>query len=145
MMKKLLFACLSGLVFTKAIAQDPDYDRVSARIVACYNRAQYDSIWQLFSKGMQQDLSPEKTTEFFSGVMSYYGKVSLAEYDHKNSAMVTYKLTFEQGVMALNFALDKNKNLAGISITPFTPGNLAVLERNSTKMSLPFEGEWTII
>jgi murein DD-endopeptidase MepM/ murein hydrolase activator NlpD len=144
MKKLLLYACCLSLLFTNAAAQSPDYDRISSRLVACYNKAQYDSIWQLFSKEMQGNLPATKTDEFFSGVMNYYGKIKQAKYDHQKSASVTYKLTFDEGMMALNFLLDNKQKITDLTITPFAPAELVELERNTTKLILPFEGEWTV-
>ncbi len=146
-MKKLLI--LATFLFISAMTSfaqsaEANYDLAAARLVELYNHAYYDSIWQLFSKSMQTALPLEKTIEFFSGVRKMCGNIDLYAYSHKSGRTATYKLTFEEGIRGLNFILDKDDKIAGLTIKQFEPGNLPVLVRNSTRLILPFNGAWNI-
>ena len=72
------------------------------------------------------------------------GNIEQSAYSHKSGRTATYQLTFEEGIRGLNFILDKDDKIAGLTIKQFEPGNLPVLVRNSTRLRLPFNGAWNI-
>jgi len=144
MKKILLLIHFLFMLLSSANAQSPQQALKSSQIVSFYNDARYDSIWRLFSKNMQNNLPLDKTTQFFSGVNNYYGKIEQSAYAYEQAGLATFKITFTKGVMALNFKLDNDDNISAISVTRFIPGDLPQLERNTTKLILPFNGEWII-
>ena len=138
-----LFCAISGLCYSQQA--EPEFDQKATKLVAYYNHAFYDSIWQMFSKEMQNALPIEKTIEFFSNVRKYYGNIDQFAFDHKRGRTATYKLTFAEGIRGLNFTLNNDKQISGLTITQFEPGNLPLMVRNTTKLMLPFNGVWTIL
>lgn len=50
-----------------------------------------------------------------------------------------------RALLAVNISIDNNSKINGLFIKPFTDDNLPKIERNTTKLKLPFNGEWTVV
>jgi hypothetical protein len=144
-MKRMLLFLSALLVVHMAVAQQmADYDRVSSKIVALYNAAQYDSIWYLYSKRMQEHQDLEAAKSFFADVKKEFDKMTGTQFDHRKESLVTYKLSFGGLDMFLGISLDNDNKINGMTITQYISSNAPVKERNTTKLSLPFAGQWDI-
>ena len=139
-----LFALCCLCITGTCLAQNQAQNTTANKILGYYNAAHYDSIWQLFSGESKPKIPQDKTIEFFASVQSKYGNIMKATYDHNKGHIATYKLNFENGVLALNFGLDKDQMLNGLTITPYVPNDLPSISRNKTDLILPFNGEWTV-
>ena len=47
-------------------------------------------------------------------------------------------------MFSLNISVDDNSKINGLYIKPFEPDNLPKIDRNKTKLVLPFNGAWTV-
>jgi murein DD-endopeptidase MepM/ murein hydrolase activator NlpD len=56
----------------------------------------------------------------------------------------SYKTTFDRSLASLNVSVDENSKINGIYVSAYVDNNLPKLERNATKLILPFAGEWNI-
>ena len=118
---------------------------ISAEFEKNYNSEEYQEIFEMFSDEMKSALPIEQTTDFFNGLNNQAGKITSREFiQYENGTYASYKTTFERGVFALNISLDKNSKINGLFVKPFKEDNLPKLERNQTKLILPFKGEWTV-
>jgi len=118
---------------------------ISAEFEKNYNSEEYQEIFEMFSDEMKTALPIEQTTDFFNGLNNQAGKITSREFiQYENGTYASYKTTFERGIFALNISLDKNSKINGLFVKPFKEGNLPKLERNQTKLILPFKGEWTV-
>jgi hypothetical protein len=48
-------------------------------------------------------------------------------------------------LFAINISLDNDSKINGLFVKPFKENNLPKMERNSSKLQLPFKGEWTVV
>jgi len=118
---------------------------ISAEFEKNYNSEEYQEIFEMFSDDMKTALPIEQTTDFFNGLNNQAGKITSREFiQYENGTYASYKTTFERGIFALNISLNKNSKINGLFVKAFKEGNLPKLERNKTKLILPFKGEWTV-
>ncbi|MCK9423097.1 MAG: peptidoglycan DD-metalloendopeptidase family protein [Bacteroidales bacterium] len=121
------------------------YKKVVERFTYYYNNNMSDSIFHILSKEMQEFLPIEKAKDFIASFTQQFGNITKTGFIRYNSSLAVYKAQFELGVLALNISLDKDSKINGISFKPYIPNNLPVMERNQTKLILPFENEWTVV
>ena len=118
--------------------------KVSAEFEKYYNSNEYQKIFDLFSPEMKSALPIEQTTDFLKGLKSQAGKIQKREFVKYEQTYASYKTTFELTVFAVNISLDNTGKINGLFVKPFKEDNLPKLERNETKLILPFNDEWTV-
>lgn len=111
-----------------------------------YNANNFDAIFSMFGSDMQNALPLNKTKEFLTGLNSQAGKITKRQFvKYENGTYASYKTKFERALFSVNISVDNNSKINGLLIKPFTDNNLPKIERNSTKLMLPFKGEWSVI
>lgn len=111
-----------------------------------YNSNKYDSIFYEFSPGMQKDFPLEKTVEFLTGLKSQAGQIVGRQFIRfEMGTYFLYKTKFERALFGVSISLDSNARINGLFVKPYTETNLPKIERNLTKLQLPFREEWTVI
>lgn len=141
MVRSLLFAFL--LFPAMLYAQEPaNYKAEAAILLNAYNQDDFASLFSTFDKGMQEHLTPEKGTAFFSSMKQSLGSMKSIEFMKKEGRAAEYKAIFEKGVLSAKMALDSNNILTGLLFGPYDDPKYPVIERNTTKLSLPFKGKW---
>ncbi|SHJ27936.1 Protein of unknown function [Mesonia phycicola] len=121
------------------------YKRVSAKFEEYYNSNEYQKVFDLFSTEMKSFLPIEKTTDLVNGLKTQAGKIEKREFTkYENGTYASYKTNFERALFSVNISLDKNGKINGLFVKPFKESNLPKLERNKTKLILPFKEEWTV-
>lgn len=110
-----------------------------------YNASQYDSIFNLFAPVMKQALPLEQTKDFLNTLKRQAGNITKREFIRYNGTSGIYKSSFEKTTLSLNVSTDENLKINGLFIKPYTEDNIPAMERNITKLILPFHGEWTVV
>ena len=110
-----------------------------------YNRGDYRAIFNSFGPEMQKALPLEQTEEFLTGLMQQAGQIEQRTFSWYEQSYACYKTQFERALFSLNISISRDQTINGLFIRPFKERNMPVLKRNSTKMSLPFKEEWTVI
>ncbi|MGV8138569.1 MAG: isochorismatase family protein [Mangrovibacterium sp.] len=121
------------------------HKKVADLFEAFYNSEKYDSIFALFSNEMANYLPKDKTMEFLSGLNAQAGKIQERQFMNYQSTAAIYKTKFERARMIVNISVDANAKINGLFIRPFTDGDFPELQRNTTKLILPFNDEWTVV
>src|SRR5436190_17616508 len=127
-----------------AQAEKTSYKIIADKFEANYNSGNYDSIFTMFSPEMQSALPLDKTVEFLEGIKIQAGQITQRQFIKYQQTYASYKTNFERAVFALNISVDNNSKINGLFIKPFADDNLPKMIRNSTKLKLPFKGEWTV-
>ncbi len=136
----LLFA--SSLIFAQT--EEANDKKISKNFEKLYNSNDYNGIFDLFSVDMQNTLPKEQANDFFVGLKTQAGKISAREFNkYVRDGFASYKTTFENGIFAINISTDNETKINGLYIEPFKEDNLPKIERNITKLILPFNDEWT--
>lgn len=138
---------LLAIVFSSCRAQvkNPSTDDVTIKLVGYYNHAAYDSIFHLFSQEMQRALPLNKTIEFFTGLNNEAGLLARNKFVDTLKNFSRYRADFDKGIFWLNIAVDKEGKIDGLNLRAYDGPDLAIkMTRNSTKLALPFSGEWFV-
>lgn len=145
MKKSILFLAILLPLFSFGQTEKETYKKVSAEFEELFNAEEYQNIFDLFSPQMKAALPIEKTTDFVKGLKSQVGKIEKMEFtSYENGTYASYKTKFERGLFAVNISLDNDAKINGLFVKPFQESKLPTLERNETKLILPFRGEWTV-
>jgi hypothetical protein len=133
----LILVCSS--IHLSAQTETPVYKATTAKFVSFYNTERYDSILSMLTDGMKTVLP----ATFFKENLQPLGKISNTQFLKYQAPYTVYKVTFEKALFTLNIALDNSTKIAGFNFAPYKEVN--VMQRNITKMKLPFKGEWTVL
>jgi len=120
------------------------YQTVADEFENNYNQENFENIFNSFSTEMKSALPIDKTIAFLTGLKGQAGKIEKREFVKYQSSYASYKTTFERGVFALNISIDEKSKINGLFIKPYVPDNLPKIERNATKLILPFKEAWTV-
>lgn len=146
-MKKALLILTLSLIIQMCFGQPENaaYKRIGNKFEAFYNSEKYDSIFAMFSTEMAQYLPLDKTRDFLKGLNSQVGKISQRQFVKYQATYASYKTNFERAIFALNISIDNHSQINGLFIKPFVNDSLPILEKNKSKMILPFHDEWTVV
>jgi len=120
------------------------YKTVADSFELNYNADNFDAIFSSFSSEMQNALPIDKTKEFLTGLKTQAGKITKRQFVKYEQTYASYKTNFERALFAVNISVDKNSKINGLFVKPFKENNLPKLDRNKTKLILPFKDEWTV-
>lgn len=146
-MRTFIIAIVANLIVTNTFGQTEKaaYKTIADKFELNYNNDNYDSIFVMFSDVMQKALPLDKTTDFLKDLKSQAGRITKRQFiKYVNGSYASYKTNFERALFALNISIDNDSKINGLFVKPFTDENLPKIERNSTKLKLPFKGEWTV-
>ncbi len=144
-MKKILFIFLIFFASSLNAQEKSNYKKVAEKFQSFYNSGDYESIFNLFDQNMKKAMPLEKANTFFSQNMKAdLGLIKKMEfYKYKQTAHI-YKTTFDNAVFDVLISLDAKNAINELYVSPHAFDNLPKLERNITKMILPFQEEWTV-
>ena len=147
-MKHILLIIAITLTANLSFAQTEKetYKVVAEKFVKNYNADRFEIIFSMFSDEMKKAVPLDKITSFLTNLKSQAGKITKREFvKYESGNVALYKTNFERALYGLNLSLDHNSNINGFLVKPFKdPRNLPKMERNTTKLILPFKGEWTV-
>lgn len=145
-MKKFILAIVMALLAHSTFAQtESDGSRyILDKFQKHYNTIQFDSIFAMFSADAKISLPLDKTKGFLNQLNSGFGKITKRTFLTNQEAFSVYKTELEKGIIILSVAVDNNRAITGLYAKPYQPDTLPKLDRNITKMHLPFKGEWTV-
>ena len=143
-MKNLLILIVFLSTFTSANSQNEkdNYKQVSTKFVSLFNQSKNDSIVAMFSQEMNAALPIEKFTQVSAGLKSQLGSIKKIRFVRLQSTSAFYETTFDNAVLGMTISLNSSNEITGLLIKPYTETKEIV--RNTTKMKLPFKGEWLV-
>ena len=143
-MKNILFLITFLSIFNSANSQieKENYKQVSTRFVSFYNVDKNDSIVAMFSLEMNAALPLDKFSQVTAGLKVQFGAIKKIRFVRIQSASALYETTFDKAVLGMTITLNPKNEIAGLLFKPYTEAKEIV--RNTTKMKLPFKGEWSV-
>ncbi|MCV9387764.1 peptidoglycan DD-metalloendopeptidase family protein [Reichenbachiella ulvae] len=144
-MKYFFLSLLLGMSNTM-IAQNEssNYSKAALQFQQFYNATEYDSIFELYDDGMRGELSRDKSQAFLSSLYAQVGAIQTMEFSRfEEQVVAVYKTTFERATLAINMVVSPSGQITGLRVLPFVEA--ATMERNMSKMILPFKEEWTVV
>ena len=146
-MKNIVVPLILALMVNLSFAQTEKatYKTVADSFEKNYNADNFDAIFSAFSPEMQSALPLDKTQDFLTGLKTQAGQITKREFVKYEQTYASYKTTFERALFAVNISVDNNSKINGLFVKPYKESDLPKIERNTTKLLLPFKGEWTVI
>ena len=143
-MKNILILITFLSIFNSANSQieKDNYKQVSTNFVSFFNESKNDSIVAMFSSEMNAALPIEKFTQVSAGLKSQLGSIKKIRFVRLQSASALYETTFDNAVLGMTLTLNPENEIAGLLFKPYTEAKEII--RNTTKMKLPFNGEWSV-
>ncbi|MDR2706638.1 MAG: peptidoglycan DD-metalloendopeptidase family protein [Planctomycetaceae bacterium] len=152
-MRKICLFILLVITFNCAtiqVGKTDDHDILIHSFEENYNQNNYEMIFQTFSTEMQKALPLDAAKTFFANLKSQAGnilkwKLIKSELVKNKQTNLSYKTTFEKNEFLVNFFIDNSSKFSGLWIKPFTENTLPIIERNTSKLILPFTDEWYVV
>ena len=147
-MKTFLFLLLLCCVLETAHAQTEKLINKAAadNFEKSYNADDLNGVFNLFADVMQKALPIDQTKEFLNGLKTNGGKITQREFiKYNNGTYAAYKTKFERALLTLNISVDGAGKINGLFVKAYTDESLPKIERNTTKLLLPFKDEWTVV
>jgi hypothetical protein len=144
---KQLFLFITVLISTSSFSQqgEDNYASVAKNFEAFYNAGTYENIFNLFDDEMKAALPLDKTIEFLgSNLKQNLGKIQSMDFLKTKETAHIYKTSFKNGTFDILISLNDSDQINGLYVSQHIPDNLPTLERNITKMMLPFKEEWFV-
>jgi murein DD-endopeptidase MepM/ murein hydrolase activator NlpD len=139
----LLIVTATGLCFGQSESDGSKY--TMAKFQQFYNAGQADSIFNLFSTDSKTALPLDKTKAFLTQLKNNFGAIKQSRFVNYQDEFAVYKTDLERGTISLRLRTDQHKAITGIYAKPYeAPAVPQVQKPNTTKMQLPFKGEWTV-
>ena len=121
------------------------YKTISDSFEVNFNSDNFDAIFANFSIEMQKALPLAKTKDFLRGLKQQAGKITKREFVKYEQTYASYKTNFERALFAVNISIDDNFQINGLFVKPFKADDLPIIRRNTTKLIMPFNEEWTVV
>ena len=142
-MKKLILLSTALLLLNIGFTQTEKdiFKQVSTKFVAFFNANQNDSVIAMFSPEMNAALPIDKFSEFNRGLKKQFGQIKKIRFVRVQNTTALYETSFDTAVLGMTITLNNQYQIAGLLFKPYTEAK--VIERNTTRIKLPFKGEWT--
>ncbi|MCX7548436.1 M23 family metallopeptidase [Xanthomarina sp. F1114] len=145
MNKRLLVFLLLFVTITSFSQEKDKYKKVVAQFEAYYNDVNFDAIYYMYNYKVKRTSSLGKTRTFFNNLHRELGPIDKIEFRKQIDQSELYKITFGSELRDLEIQLDQYNRFSSFELTYHKPDGLTVLERNITKMTLPFNEEWFVL
>ncbi|HEY3429639.1 MAG TPA: peptidoglycan DD-metalloendopeptidase family protein [Cyclobacteriaceae bacterium] len=142
-----IFLAILIFMTTVVVAQQietADYKAVAAKFEKYYNNGSADSLFAMLSPETQKALPLDKLSSVTTALHMQMGKIVQRDFLKYEGPAIVYKTKLERGLLTLTLAIDSNSKLTGLLFKPYAEPNLPKMERNTTKLKLPFKEEWTV-
>jgi len=146
-MKKLIAPLIILGFTTMAFGQEEKEisKKAASEFRSLFNQDKYEAIFEMFSPEMKNALPLEQTLEFLQNLTAQAGTLKTLEFIKYEQGMVAlYKAQFERALLGLNLSVDQNEKINGLLLKPYQEVTQPTMDRNTTKLILPFNEEWTV-
>jgi hypothetical protein len=142
-MKKyfLLLFCMCTVAYSQN--ELPRYANAVSQFATLYNAQDYQGVYELYDVTMKKALTEEENRQFLSdNVNRVMGNIQEWEFVGYQRGAHVYRTLFDRALTDIMISLSPQDNkINGFYIGPPKPLGVAILERNATKMIIPFEEE----
>lgn len=136
---------LLSSIFATAQTEKAMYKKVADAFEQHYNNNNHEAIFASFNDLMKSRVPKDKLQHFLTNLKTQAGALVKREFINYEQDAAFYKATFEKATFGLYVATTGKDDISGLLIKPYKDTSATpVLERNTTKMILPFKGEWTV-
>ncbi|RZJ87118.1 MAG: peptidase M23 [Chryseobacterium sp.] len=131
---------------TSAVAQQesPQAKSMIKLFTEYFNTGHYDQISSLFNEKAKSKFPTERTMVFLQQLQSKYGNIKSTTFMSVENTFTTYITDLDKGQVVIGIAVDSLSTINGLFAKPYETVVPLKVKRNTTKLSLPFSGEWSI-
>ena len=143
-MRKFLFIAIILFPMMSFSQEKDNYKEASKQFMLHFNAADYEAIFNMFDDSMKSSLPKEQAVPFLEDMASRLGKIKSMSFSNTKQTAHNYKTTFDEGFQDILIYLNAENEVGGLFVLPHKPADLSKLNRNTTKMILPFNDEWYV-
>lgn len=122
-----------------------NYAEAASRFMAMYNDGDYGAIYDGMDPEAQKALPRQQTLTFLEqNVKQLMGAITAMNFDRVDKGAHIYRTDFERAVAEIVISLTPQNRMNGFRINPIKDPDIPIIERNITKMILPFREEWFV-
>jgi hypothetical protein len=145
-MQKLCLACVCVFLTSLASGQGRSketFSEIANRMVKAINAADYVGVRKDFNQGMLKAFPVEECKVIFKSISHDFGKINKLEPPRfESAAKAVFVARCERGALDFILILDKQGQVDGMLFERHS--DLAVPQKNETKLALPFKGSWLV-
>jgi hypothetical protein len=120
------------------------FKEVVQRLVQAINAQDYPAIRQDFNQAMLDDLTPDKSKQFFSSLVSQFGKIENLDVPRLTALnRAVFSAHCARRDLDITVVLDEHNTIAELTFLPSKPP-IPVPDRLATKFHLPLKGQWLV-
>jgi len=134
----VLLMCISFISW----GQTAQYEATFQEFQKHYNDNNGQAVFDMMNPVMQQSISLKTITAVINDYYVNFGKIQSYEFTRRQQLVEVFLVQFERGTQYLLMAANSEGKLTGLLFKPLKKGEPGKLDRNITKMQLPFKGEW---
>lgn len=125
--------------------EQPNYERFISVFTERFNSGDYDGIYDLYDAGMKNAFTNIETRNFFeNNINRLTGEIKSMQFYTLREGAHVYRVVFDKSVADLTVSLSSQSKISGLLISKPKQLGIPILERNTTFMNLPFNGEWFV-
>jgi len=141
----LIIALLINSVYAYSQDNIETYQEVMENIMTYFNDDNYQGIFDLCDENMQVAVPLENFTQQLKGLKSQIGRITQVSFIENSDLGYVFKVDHEVAPLEYVISLNDSNKIIGLRPRPFTARNIDIIERNTTKMNLPFNEEWFVL
>ena len=142
MKNKLVFILLISCISISVFAQNERNVLALTKLQDFYNVGDNSAIHGMLSDSFQQKVSAAAMNQLLSTFQKNFGNFISFIFVEGQDQSDTFLGNFEHGQQDIGIYVDENNKIAGLLFKPVSTNEPAKFERNTTKLQLPFNGEW---
>jgi len=142
MIKQLFIIAVLFCVSTSAFTQNEKSVLALTKLQDYYNVGKNDAIHTMLSESFQQKVSPSAMNQLLTTFQKNFGNFTSFNFTESQGSRDTFLGNFENGQQNIAIYVDEDNKIAGLLFKPVENTVPAKFERNTTKLQLPFDGEW---
>ena len=137
-MKPLILSLLSLLVTGIGQAQELNYLQQVDTFKTLFNKGDAQSIFDMMNSNVQEQLGYTTVEGIVRDYREAFGDIQSAEFLEKGNQSEVYMLNFVRGKQKMALSLDDQDKLKGLRFMPVSEDVTPKIERNLTRLSMPF-------
>ena len=141
-MKPLIHSLLFMLAVGIGQSQELNYLQQVDSFKTYFNMGDAQSIFDMMNANVQEQLGFATVQGIVQDYREAFGDIESAEFLEKGNQSEVYMLNFVRGKQKMALSLDDQDKLKGLRFMPVSEEVTPKIERNLTRLSMPFRGEW---
>lgn len=128
---------------TIVLAQLPGAEAAMIKFQNNYNNKNGEAVFDEFSPKMQQSVNLSTTNQIITSFQSRFGELMSFDHIGTEGTLDNFEAHFERGKQLVTIAVNSEGKMTGLLFKPAEDVYVkAKIDRNITKLQLPFRGKW---